>query len=189
MSDPEARVAVQDDRQSVIETVVAAFDRDPAFRYFFDSEDFAAQAATFAGYLFDRRVTRETVWVVGQAFAASLWDGPEQDPPAHLDLPEKVLARLEAYHEAVQGSIPQTPHWYLGVLATHPGHAGRRLGRLAMQAGLDLAARDGLPAYLETTNPGNVELYRRSGWEVTRAVESGPIPIWVMRWKSGLTLT
>jgi ribosomal protein S18 acetylase RimI-like enzyme len=181
MSDPIARVARQEDRQSVIDAVVAAFDRDPAFRYFFDDDDFAAQAATFAGYLFDRRVTRETVWVVGQGFAASLWDGPEPGPRAQLDLPEKVLARLEVYHDAVQGSIPQTPHWYLGVLATHPGHAGRRLGRVAMQAGLDRAASDGLPAYLETTNPGNVELYRRSGFEVTRSIDSGPVPIWVMK--------
>jgi GNAT superfamily N-acetyltransferase len=183
MSDAEALPARFEDRQPVVATVVAAFDRDPAFRYFFDDEHFAAQAATFAGYLFDKRVAPNTVWVVGQALAVSLWDGPQpgEGAQATLDLPASVLARLDAYHDAVQGSIPQTPHWYLGILATHPRHAGRRLGRLAMQAGLARANADSLPAYLETTNPGNVKLYERSGWEVTRAIDSGPVPIWVMR--------
>ncbi len=164
-------------------TVVAAFDRDPAFRYFFDEAAFALQAAIFAGYLFDKRVSHGTVWMVGQAHAVSLWDGPRGVGAAQatLDLPAGVHARLDAYHDAVQGAVPETPHWYLGVVATHPAHAGRRLGRLAIAAGLAQAARDGLPAYLETTNPGNVEIYRRSGWEVTRAIDFGPVPIWVMR--------
>ncbi|WP_239124131.1 GNAT family N-acetyltransferase [Rhizocola hellebori] len=185
MSEPEVLPATAQDRESVVATVVAAFDRDPAFRYFFDSDDFTAQAATFAGYLFDKRVSRGTVWMVGQAQAVSLWDGPASDGPLpSLDLPAAVLARLDAYRDAVHGVIPQTPHWYLGVLATHPGHAGKRLGRAVMRAGLDRAAADALPAYLETTNPGNVELYRRSGWEVARAIDSGPVPIWVMKNKA-----
>jgi hypothetical protein len=33
---------------------------------------------------------------------------------------------------------------------------------------------------LETSNPGNVELYRRAGWDVVRTL-SEPLPIWVMR--------
>lgn len=190
MSLPAADTATPALRSSVVSTVVAAFDRDPAFRYFFDDDGFAEQAATFAGYLFDKRVARQTVWVVGQAQAVSLWDGPvyggkAQPAPAAeqptLKMPATVMGRLQAYHDAVEGAIPPAPHWYLGVVATHPDHAGQRLGRAAIAAGLRRASQDGLPAYLETTNPGNVELYRRSGWEVTHAIDFGPVPIWVMR--------
>ena len=49
-----------------------------------------------------------------------------------------------------------------------------------MGAGLDRAALDGLPSVLETTNPGNVELYGRSGWLVRDSVTVGPLQVWVM---------
>jgi aldehyde dehydrogenase (NAD+) len=53
--------------------------------------------------------------------------------------------------------------------------------RAVMAAGLASARADGLPAYLETTNPGNVELYRRSGWQVTAERSVGELMVWVMR--------
>ena len=80
----------------------------------------------------------------------------------------------------MHGAFPETRHWYLGVVATDPQHAGRGFGRAVMRAGLDRAAADGLPAYLETTNPGNVKLYESVGWTVDSQFER-PLPIWVMR--------
>src|SRR4051794_6097136 len=54
---PAIRAAIPADRERVVESVVAAFDQDPAFRYFFaDASTFAEQAAAFAAYLFDKRV-------------------------------------------------------------------------------------------------------------------------------------
>lgn len=82
-------------------------------------------------------------------------------------------------------ALPSTPHWYLGVLATHPGHRGRQLGRATLDAGLRRAAEDGLPAYLETSNPDNLRLYRAAGFEVvdTLTVDTltvDTLPVWVM---------
>nr|WP_238342505.1 GNAT family N-acetyltransferase [Actinopolymorpha rutila] len=94
-------------------------------------------------------------------------------------LPAEVRARVRAYDEAVHAALPTTPFWYLGVLGTHPDSAGRGFGHAVMNAGLRRAAKDGLPAVLETSNPANVEMYRRAGWQVARTVEE-PLPIWVM---------
>jgi hypothetical protein len=49
-----------------------------------------------------------------------------------------------------------------------------------MRAGLARAAAEGLPAILETSNPGNVELYRRAGWEVVGSLAE-PVPTWIMQ--------
>src|SRR5207248_9483070 len=80
---------------------------------------------------------------------------------------------------------PNPPFWYLGVLGTHPEHAGRRWGRAVMAAGLRRAAADGLPAILETSNPANVEVYRRAGWHVAQMVTYQPSTIWIMRHPPG----
>lgn len=182
----EPTLAIRADREQVVGTVVAAFANDPAFRYFFaDESTFEREATAFAAYLFDLRVDHGTVWVVDGGAAVSMWDPPGNgrgSATGKLDVSADALRRLDEYDAEVHGTLPDTPHWYLGILATHPASAGRGRGRVAMRAGLDEAARAGLPAYLETTNPVNVELYRRAGWEVTDSLTARGLAVWVMRY-------
>ncbi|MEV4657762.1 N-acetyltransferase [Micromonospora sp. NPDC049301] len=186
MTAPEITVATPADRDAVVGSLVAAFGKDPVLRYLFpDEETYPRYAAAFFGHLFDKRVHRETIWTVGRGASVAIWEPPAAghgSPQSSLsdDLPTDVWARVQAYDEAVHAALPADPFWYLGVLGTHPDSAGRRWGRVVMGAGLRRAAVDGLPAVLETSNPGNVELYRRAGWEVTDSF-SEPLPTWIMQ--------
>jgi ribosomal protein S18 acetylase RimI-like enzyme len=186
---PSVTQATALDRPRVVATIVAAFAEEPAFHHFFgDAETFADLSARLAGYLFDKRLPTGGALVVEGGAAVSLWDPPKpirSDPSAHgsmpaLELPQEVLDRMNTYDTAVHTLIPETPHWYLGVLATHPSHAGKRWGRAVMDAGLALAARAGLPAYLETTTASNVALYSRSGWTVCASVRVSDLTVSVM---------
>jgi hypothetical protein len=47
---------------------------------------------------------------------------------------------------------------------------------------LELAVEAGLPAYLETTNPNNIDFYQRAGWETATSLRVDSLDIWVMRW-------
>lgn len=174
-------------------TVVAAFAADPAFRFFFpDDATYAGYAAAFAGYLFDQRVARDTVWICAGGAVAALWDEPavgsaDTNPapapvqPAVLNLPAEVRERIDRYDSAVHAVLPAYPHWYLGILATRPDHAGRGLGRRLMAAGVTSAHADGSPAVLETMNPSNVELYQRAGWQLHGQTQRGDVPTtWVL---------
>ena len=89
------------DRPAVVATIVAAFANDPTFRFFFpDEATFPEYAAAFAGYLFDRRVHKGTVWICADGAVAALWDepdfssasaphaSPEPAQTPRLDLPE-----------------------------------------------------------------------------------------------------
>lgn len=167
--------------------MVAAFANDPVLRHLFpDDATYPRYAAAFFGRLFDKRVPRNTIWTVGRGASVAMWDvpGAEDGPPdgtLAAQLPADALARVNAYNEAVHAALPSTPFWYLGVLGTHPDYAGRRWGHAVMAAGLRRAADDGLPAILETSNPDNVEVYRRIGWEVAHEVPAEPLTIWIMR--------
>jgi GNAT superfamily N-acetyltransferase len=184
----EVRLAARADRTAVVATVVAAFDRDPAFRFFFDDDDFAAQASAFAAALFDRRVARGGVWVVDDGDAVAMWDPPaaaDDATPAEGDdveaLPESARARLHVYDTAVHALMPTEPHWYLGILASHPRRTGEGLGRAVVQPGLAAARADGRPAYLETSTAANVAMYTRRGWTVGDVVQVEGMTVTVLR--------
>ncbi|MFI5925082.1 GNAT family N-acetyltransferase [Micromonospora sp. NPDC051543] len=186
MTMPDITIATPADRDAVVGTLVAAFGKDPVLRHLFpDDETYPQHAATFFGDLFDKRVHRSSIWTIGGGASVALWDPPAEghaspDGGAAPAYPADVLARVQGYDDAVHAALPTYPFWYLGVLGTHPDSAGRGWGRAVMRAGLARAAADGLPAILETSNPGNVELYRRAGWEVIRTLAE-PVPTWFMR--------
>ncbi|MBG6099781.1 MULTISPECIES: N-acetyltransferase [Micromonospora] len=191
MTAPEITIATPTDRAAVVETLVAAFVKDPVLRSLFpDEETYPRYAATFFGHLFDKRVQLSSIWTIGGGASVAIWEPPAgqpADPPApghgspdEARYPADVLARVESYNETVHAALPTFPFWYLGVLGTHPESAGRGWGRAVMRAGLERAAADGLPAILETSNPGNIELYRRAGWEVVGSLAE-PVPTWIMQ--------
>ncbi|MET7946598.1 GNAT family N-acetyltransferase [Micromonospora sp. NPDC005324] len=195
MTAPEITIATPADRATVVDTLVAAFVKDPILRSLFpDEETYPRYAAAFFGHLFDRRVHRKSIWTIGGGASVALWDPPTGQPaagtaavpaaahgvPEVSPYPPDVLARVQGYDDVVHDALPAFPFWYLGVLGTHPDSAGRGWGRAVMRAGLDRAAADGLPAILETSNPGNVELYRRAGWEVMSFLPE-PVPTWLMQ--------
>jgi ribosomal protein S18 acetylase RimI-like enzyme len=182
---PDITIATPADRERALSSLVAAFVNDPVLRHLFpDDVTYPRYAAAFFGRLFDKRVNQGTIWTIGNGASLAMWDAPMAvDAPTSLtpELPADALARVEAYDKAIHSALPTTPHWYLGVLGTHPDHAGRRWGHAVMRAGLRRAAADGLPAVLETSNPGNVEVYRKAGWEIIRTVDVEPLTIWIMQ--------
>ncbi|GAB7045193.1 GNAT family N-acetyltransferase [Catenuloplanes indicus JCM 9534] len=176
--------AVPRDRERVVGTFVAAFAADPVLRHLFPGESYAALAPVFAGHLFDRRVASGTVWLADGGAAIAMWDPPGPGaawPPAASYLPAEAAARVDAYDAVIHPHLPAGPHWYLGVLACDPAHAGRRLGRTVMEAGLRRAAADGVPAYLETATAANVAMYRRSGWAVETQLVANGVDAWILR--------
>jgi ribosomal protein S18 acetylase RimI-like enzyme len=97
-----------------------------------------------------------------------------QPRPARASAGLKALARVDAVH-------PDVPHWYLFQLAVHPDHQARGLGRAIVEHALAYADAEGLPAYLETSNPANLDFYERFGFAVQTRIEHGEVPpIWTM---------
>jgi GNAT superfamily N-acetyltransferase len=61
---------------------------------------------------------------------------------------------------------PTQPHWYLSMLATDPDRRGRGIGMALVAQVLARVDAERLPAYLESTNPGNLARYQRAGFEL-----------------------
>jgi GNAT superfamily N-acetyltransferase len=68
-----------------------------------------------------------------------------------------VLTRAEKAH-------PREPHWYLQALGCVPEARGQGIGATLLAPVLKRCDQDGLPAYLESSNPRNIAFYERHGF-------------------------
>jgi ribosomal protein S18 acetylase RimI-like enzyme len=89
---------------------------------------------------------------------------------ANLD-PE-AQSRMFALWERFEEAQPQDePHVYLSLLATRPDARGRGIAQDLVRENLAEFDRQGLPAYLESTNPANDHRYERLGFAKIGAFE------------------
>lgn len=116
---------------------------------------------------------------------------PEKAEQAGLDkLPEllgedatrrffEVMDFLDPYH---LGDIPE-PHWYTMVIGVDPSSMGKGVGKSLMATGLEQAATNKLPVYLETAAPTNVGFYEGLGFKVIRELVEpvSGLPLWTFR--------
>lgn len=81
-----------------------------------------------------------------------------------------VLEQMDEYH-------PEESHWYLSIIGVDPARQGQGLGAQLLQHTLARCDEDGLPAYLESSNPANISLYGRHGFEVMGEIRVGDAPL------------
>jgi ribosomal protein S18 acetylase RimI-like enzyme len=81
----------------------------------------------------------------------------------------EVGERMAAYH-------PEEPHWYLAMIGVDPAQQGRGYGSAILKESLRRCDEEGVIAYLESSNPKNVPLYERFGFEVLDFVQPGDFP-------------
>jgi GNAT superfamily N-acetyltransferase len=75
------------------------------------------------------------------------------------------------------------PHFYLHAIGVAPSHRSQGIGAALLERVLRVCDEEGLPAYLESSNPRNLTLYERAGFAVTGEVampDGGPVvrPMW-----------
>ena len=78
---------------------------------------------------------------------------------------------------------PHEPHWYLNVVSTIPEQQGRGLGTAVLQPVLERCDADGARAYLESSNPRNLSLYRRNGFVDAGEIRLPDGPSLITMWR------
>jgi GNAT superfamily N-acetyltransferase len=89
---------------------------------------------------------------------------------------ESIRRDVVAVFEQMAKYHPSEPHWYLPLIGVDPAHQGKGCGAALMSHALHVCDGDHAPAYLESTNPRNVPLYRRHGFEALGTVQVATSP-------------
>ena len=177
-------VATEADETRVIDAIVLAFAGDPVARWIWpDPHDYLRNMPGFTRAFGGVALAQGTAYRTEDWGGAALWIPPNAalDEEVLGELLEKtvapaVLADLLAVFEHMAENHPTDPHWYLPLIGVDPAHQGRGHGGTLMAYALSQCDRDRAPAYLESTNPRNVSLYQRHGFEALSTIQIGSSP-------------
>ena len=93
-----------------------------------------------------------------------------------------TLKRGAELEKVFADNHPTEPHFYLHAVGAALNNQGKGIGSALLKTGLAACDAQGMPAYLESTNPRNNPLYERYGFKVIgEATLSGDGPtVWFM---------
>jgi len=181
---PSIAVATPADRGAVIDVLVAAFAHDPVVRWIYPEDaNYLSAFPRIIDALGGRAFAHGGVYRTTDHRGAALWLPPGVDPDdsaieavVRRSLEGDTRSTTFAIFEQMGHAHPQEPHWYLPFVGVHPASQGEGIGSALLEASLDPCDEAGLPAYLESTNPRNIPLYRRYGFEVSGHIQAGECP-------------
>jgi GNAT superfamily N-acetyltransferase len=166
-----------------------SFADDPVFTWLFPDDERPARIERFFSPLVALAQSgRGQVWSTPDRAGTAVWMAPGRWQLGLLDqarlLPRmlrafgrRIVRCLRLMHAMEQQHLSE-PHHYLFIIGTDPAQQGRGVGAALMAPMLERCDSDGLPAYLESSNPRNLSFYRRHGFEElseVRVADSPPL--------------
>ena len=189
MTTATVEVIREADRQRGVASLTLAFASDPVMRWAWpDANRYATYwprfAEAFGGQAFDDG----TAHGLEDCLAVALWMapgvGPDEESVMRVmgeSLDDQTLEDVNGLFEQMDELHPVADVWYLPLIGVDLVAQGRGLGSVLLRHALATCDGDGLPAYLEATNPRNRDLYARHGFAVVGVIQAGSSPpMWAM---------
>lgn len=184
MSTPIIKTATASDEAYLIDVVVRAFAADPAARWSWpDSQQYFTHFPSFVRAVAGKAFTHGSAYYVDGYAAAALWLPPNVHPDedkltslAQRSVAEKIQKDFLSVFEQMGHYHPSEPHWFLPFMGVDPSQQGKGFGSALLQHTLVQCDRENKLAYLESSNPRNIPLYKRHGFELLGTIQIGTSP-------------
>ena len=186
------RRAGLEDAPRLVAMLGDAFYDDPVMRWWIEDSERAAVLPRFFDVLLrELFLPNGEVYTTDEIAGGALWGVPGRWPideerqaelaPLWLEVLGSHAERGATLSSMLDEKHPRASHFYLGVLGVAPQRQGLGIGSALMKSVLTRCDSEGIPAYLEATNPRNRDLYLRHGFVIREEVRlpDGP-PLWLM---------
>ena len=186
MEMPQVRKAEAAELDKVLHTVTLAFSADPLMRWIFPPapaylDSWPGLVRAYCG----SAVAAGTSWITADHGGAALWMAPGTSPDEELMgayIAEHIRPEILEEFGALLGAMDEyhphdEPCWYLAFIGVDNAHQGKGLGGALMKTMTQLLDKEGTLAYLESSNPANISLYERHGFERMGEIRVGSAPL------------
>ena len=186
MRQPLVREVKIEDKKKVLSTACLAFGADPFMRWIMpDGQSYLDKYRDLIDtYCCEKSLQNSTTFSVESFAGTAIWLPPgifgdeqkisnwvsENMLPEKLETLGKVLDEMGKYHPKNNRS------WYLAVLAVDPAFQRLGLGSIMMKHVNRMLDERGFQGFLESSNPKNISLYQRHGYEIMGEIKIGDCP-------------
>ena len=176
--------ATASDEAAIVDVLVRANLADPASRWLWpDPQQFLLHFPSFVKAFGGRAFAHRSAYYVDGYSGATLWLPPNVNPDedslitlVQRTVSDQIQKDFFAVFEQMGRYHPSEPHWYLPLMGVDPSQQGKGLGSALLQHILIQFDRDNKLAYLESSNPRNIPLYKRHGFELLGSIQIGTSP-------------
>jgi len=182
------RAATAADRATLAAALASAFSKDPLFSWMAGAGPNRPlgpkMRVMFDAFLkLDLRRSDHLVFTDEVGIGAAVWKHPNKwkmptgdmvrTLPAMLRVLGTKTPRMIGAITAIEKVHPKEEHYYLEALGTQQDMQSKGVGSAVIRHMLDRCDAEGLPAYLESSNPRNIPFYARHGFESTGEIVVG----------------
>jgi ribosomal protein S18 acetylase RimI-like enzyme len=184
MTLPVVKTATESDEAAIIDALRLAFSVDPATRWVWpEPQKYLSHFSSFVKAFGGKAFSYKSAHYIGNYSGVALW----LPPNVHPDV-EQLIALLQStgsddakrygpqIFEKMDSYHPKEPHWYLPLLGVDPLYHGKGFGSALLQHALAKYDQDNVYAYLESSNPRNIPLYERHGFELLGTIQFDTSP-------------
>jgi GNAT superfamily N-acetyltransferase len=185
------------DTLRMVESFSAAFADDPGLAWIWpDRADRLTRLPHFFAAIVGGTISNGVALRSVAYEAISLWRRPGRIMPTDQEMTPWRADMAKAFSSGAERSqlmsvtLKRHPPegirwWYLQFIGVRPEMQGTGFGGKVIRAGLELAAAEGLPVYVEVMNPDNLGYYNHVGFETVAEFDIpdfGP-HVWAMLWR------
>jgi GNAT superfamily N-acetyltransferase len=188
--------ALPGDAGAMVQSFCEAFADDPGLAWIWpDRDDRIARLPHFFAPIVGGTMAEGIALRSQAGEAVSLWRQPGRINPEPAEMAPWHASMAKAFSSGGERSQlmgatlrARQPRgfdwWYLQFIGVRPSAQGTGLGGAAVRAGLELAAAEGRPVYVEVMNPDNLGYYRHAGFETIDEfdIPDGGPHVWAMLW-------
>jgi ribosomal protein S18 acetylase RimI-like enzyme len=164
--------------------VLMGFSTDPAARWMYaEANEYLTHFPKFIKLFAGKAFENDSAFYAENFSGAALWLPPDVHPDDEplIKLFEETVAEeklddMFAVFEQMGDFHPDEPHWYLPMIGVDTFQQSKGIGSLLMKHALSICDREQMTAYLESSNPRNIPLYERFGFEVVGKIQVGSSP-------------
>jgi ribosomal protein S18 acetylase RimI-like enzyme len=176
--------ATASDEASIIDVLVRANWADPAARWVWpDSQRFLMYFPSFVRAFGGKAFAHGSAYYIDGYIGAALWLPPDVHPDENAliallqrTVSDQIQMDVFAVFEQMGRYHPNEPHWYLPLMGVDPSQQSKGFGSALLQHILIQFDRNNKLAYLESSNPRNIPLYKRHGFELLGTIQTGTSP-------------
>jgi GNAT superfamily N-acetyltransferase len=179
MTKPIIKTATASDEAPIIDVMMRAFAADPFAQWIWpDLKEYRMYFPSFVRAFGGKAFSHRSAYYVDGYAAAALWLPPGILPDDDMlssifqrSVYEQNQKDVIAVFDQMSRYHPSEPHWHLPLMGVDPLKQGKGFGSALMQHALVQCDRDNKLAYLESSSPRSVPLYKRHGFELLGTIQ------------------